>query len=152
FPGFGLHAFNIIAQQTPSGICPVSIDNRKSLVRFSIGGVFVHLIGPKVFGLLTILAALVLSVRIVLFECHVPNIAYKEVVFFSSSFYVDDIEMVGRLKWMPLLMLVAKLCPLAIECTFLALLMSIDNIGLLSSSLGGGFGNRRHIFCLVDVH
>lgn len=48
-------------------------------------------------------------------------------------------QMVGRLKWMPLLVLSSKLCPSGIEGTFFALLMSIDNVGILSSSWGGGF-------------
>lgn len=47
-------------------------------------------------------------------------------------------QMIARLKWMPLLVLSAKLCPTGIEGTFFALLMSIDNVGLLSSSWGGG--------------
>lgn len=48
-------------------------------------------------------------------------------------------QMIGRLKWMPLLVLSAKLCPPGIEGTFFALLMSIDNVGLLSANWGGGF-------------
>lgn len=48
-------------------------------------------------------------------------------------------QLIGRLKWMPLLVLSSKLCPPGIEGTFFALLMSIDNLGLLSSSWGGGF-------------
>lgn len=48
-------------------------------------------------------------------------------------------QMIGRLKWMPLLVLSSKLCPPGIEGTFFALLMSIDNAGLMSSSWGGGF-------------
>lgn len=48
-------------------------------------------------------------------------------------------QMIGRLKWMPLLVLSSKLCPSGIEGTFFALLMSIDNVGLLTSSWGGGF-------------
>lgn len=48
-------------------------------------------------------------------------------------------QMTIRLKWMPLLVLSSKLCPSGIEGTFFALLMSIDNIGLLSASWGGGF-------------
>lgn len=48
-------------------------------------------------------------------------------------------QMIGRLKWMPLLVLSSKLCPPGIEGTFFALLMSIDNLGLLSCSWGGGF-------------
>ncbi|MBA0626482.1 hypothetical protein Godav_004146 [Gossypium davidsonii] len=93
FAGFGLHAFNIIAQQTPSGICPVSIDNRKCWV--TIANVTVDACG--VFRLLTILAALFLSVRIVLFECHVPNIAYKEV---SQKFLDAGKAMWMTLKWL----------------------------------------------------
>ncbi|KAJ6833060.1 putative folate-biopterin transporter 2 [Iris pallida] len=38
-------------------------------------------------------------------------------------------QMIGRLKWMPLLVLSSKLCPPGIEGTFFALLMSIDNFG-----------------------
>lgn len=48
-------------------------------------------------------------------------------------------QLVNRLKWMPLLVLSSKLCPRGIEGTFFALLMSIDNVGLLSASWGGGF-------------
>lgn len=47
-------------------------------------------------------------------------------------------RMVGQLKWMPLLVLSSRLCPTGIEGTFFALLMSIDNAGLLSSSWAGG--------------
>lgn len=47
-------------------------------------------------------------------------------------------QMIGRLKWMPLLVLSAKICPPGIEGTFFALLMSIDNIGLSTSSWLGG--------------
>ncbi|KAG6389571.1 hypothetical protein SASPL_151042 [Salvia splendens] len=47
-------------------------------------------------------------------------------------------QMIGRLKWMPLLVLSSKLCPPGIEGTFFALLMSIDNAGLLTSSWLGG--------------
>ncbi|KAG7556422.1 Biopterin transporter family [Arabidopsis suecica] len=53
---------------------------------------------------------------------------------------VDEIvsQMIGRLKWMPLLVLTSKLCPHGIEGTFFALLMSIDNAGLMTSSWLGG--------------
>nr|XP_018680278.1 PREDICTED: probable folate-biopterin transporter 2 isoform X3 [Musa acuminata subsp. malaccensis] len=47
-------------------------------------------------------------------------------------------RMVGQFKWMPLLVLSSKLCPPGIEGTFFALLMSIDNVGLLTSSWAGG--------------
>ncbi|KAL3819097.1 hypothetical protein ACJIZ3_005002 [Penstemon smallii] len=48
------------------------------------------------------------------------------------------IQMVARFKWMPLLVLSSKLCPAGIEGTFFALLMSIDNAGVLTSSWLGG--------------
>ncbi|MCD7461421.1 hypothetical protein HAX54_046088 [Datura stramonium] len=47
-------------------------------------------------------------------------------------------HMIGRLKWMPLLVLSSKLCPSGIEGTFFALLMSIDHIGMLTASWDGG--------------
>lgn len=47
-------------------------------------------------------------------------------------------HMIGRLKWMPLLVLSSKLCPSGIEGTFFALLMSIDHVGSFSASWGGG--------------
>ncbi|KAH9304613.1 hypothetical protein KI387_009017 [Taxus chinensis] len=58
---------------------------------------------------------------------------YFFVIIDESSFHI-----INRIKWMPMLVLSAKLCPSGIEGTFFALLMSIDNIGLLSSSWGGG--------------
>ncbi|XP_071692706.1 probable folate-biopterin transporter 2 isoform X2 [Rutidosis leptorrhynchoides] len=48
------------------------------------------------------------------------------------------LQLVGRLKWTPLLVLSAQLCPPGIEGTFFALLMSIDNFGLMSSTWLGG--------------
>ncbi|KAL6563201.1 hypothetical protein OROHE_005788 [Orobanche hederae] len=56
-------------------------------------------------------------------------------VIFDSSIS----HMIGRLKWMPLLVLSSKLCPSGIEGTFFALLMSIDHIGSFSASWAGGF-------------
>ncbi|CAA0404695.1 unnamed protein product [Arabidopsis thaliana] len=53
---------------------------------------------------------------------------------------VDGIvsKMIIRLTWMVIFVLNTKLCPHGIEGTFFALLMSIDNLGvLISSGLGG---------------
>ena len=47
-------------------------------------------------------------------------------------------QMVGRLKWLPLLVLCSKLCSPGIEGTFYALLMSLQNAGLLMSTWWGG--------------
>ncbi|OVA07494.1 Biopterin transport-related protein BT1 [Macleaya cordata] len=228
-----------------------------ALVGFSISGFLVHLIGPKgVFGVLSIPAALVLLVGMVLKEPHIPSFSYRQVyqkfvdaskamlttlrcgdvwrpclymylslalslnihegmfywytdpeagpafseenigfifsfgsigsllgvllyqkvfkdyqfrglLFWTQLLYglsgmldlilllrlnlvfgvpdkffvvVDEgvSQMTGRLKWMPLLVLSSKLCPPGIEGTFFALLMSIDNLGILTSTWGGG--------------
>jgi hypothetical protein len=53
---------------------------------------------------------------------------------------VDGIvsKMIIRLTWMVIFVLNTKLCPHGIEGTFFALLMSIDNAGLMTSSWLGG--------------
>lgn len=59
-----------------------------------------------------------------------------------DSFFVIAEECVSRvitrIKWTPMIVLSAKLCPLGIEGTFFALLMSIDSLGQLTSKWGGG--------------
>ncbi|KAK4757777.1 hypothetical protein SAY87_019078 [Trapa incisa] len=47
-------------------------------------------------------------------------------------------RVISRIRWTPMIVLSAKLCPLGIEGTFFALLMSIDSLGQLSSKWGGG--------------
>jgi len=49
-----------------------------------------------------------------------------------------SLNIINRIKWMPMLVLSAKICPSGTEGTFFALLMAIDNVGLLSSSWAGG--------------
>lgn len=61
------------------------------------------------------------------------------------------LQAIRRIKWMPLLVLAARLCPAGIEGTFFALLMSVDNVGMLSASWAGGLllqatGIRRKNF------
>lgn len=67
------------------------------------------------------------------------NLQYGIPDYFFVVIDASVSQMIGRLKWMPLLVLSSKLCPPGIEGTFFALLMSIDNAGLMSSSWGGGF-------------
>jgi hypothetical protein len=58
----------------------------------------------------------------------------------DSMFFLFDeimIQTVGRLKWIPQLVLCAKLCPAGIEGTFFAILMAVDNVGLMTSMWGG---------------
>ncbi|KAJ6329896.1 hypothetical protein OIU76_008676 [Salix suchowensis] len=47
-------------------------------------------------------------------------------------------RIVSRIRWMPMIVLSTRLCPLGIEGTFFALLMCIDSLGSLSSKWGGG--------------
>lgn len=47
-------------------------------------------------------------------------------------------RVVSRIRWMPMIILSTKLCPLGIEGTFFALLMCIDSLGSLSSKWAGG--------------
>lgn len=58
-----------------------------------------------------------------------------------DSFFVISEEcvsrIVSRVRWMPMIVLSTRLCPLGIEGTFFALLMCIDSLGSLSSKWGG---------------
>ncbi|TQE11197.1 hypothetical protein C1H46_003203 [Malus baccata] len=47
-------------------------------------------------------------------------------------------RIVTKIRWMPMIVLSTKLCPLGIEGMFFALLMCIDSLGSLSSKWGGG--------------
>ncbi|KAI7998149.1 putative folate-biopterin transporter 6 [Camellia lanceoleosa] len=47
-------------------------------------------------------------------------------------------RIITRIRWMPMIVLSTRLCPLGIEGTFFALLMCIDSFGSLSSKWGGG--------------
>ncbi|KAL9239821.1 hypothetical protein vseg_014104 [Gypsophila vaccaria] len=48
------------------------------------------------------------------------------------------LHIISRIRWMPMLVLCARLCPLGIEGTFFALLMCIDNLGSLTGKMIGG--------------
>ncbi|KAF9662050.1 hypothetical protein SADUNF_Sadunf18G0013000 [Salix dunnii] len=47
-------------------------------------------------------------------------------------------RIISRIRWIPMIVLSTRLCPLGIEGTFFALLMCIDSLGALSSKWGGG--------------
>ncbi|MQM03554.1 hypothetical protein Taro_036339 [Colocasia esculenta] len=47
-------------------------------------------------------------------------------------------RIISRIRWMPMMVLSTKLCPLGIEGTFFALLMCIDSLGALTSKSAGG--------------
>ncbi|KAJ0965740.1 hypothetical protein J5N97_026878 [Dioscorea zingiberensis] len=74
---------------------------------------------------------------VLLYQNLLKDCPFRNVLFWSqllSSFA----GMLDLVLWMPLLVLSSKLCPPGIEGTFFALLMSIDNVGMLTSSWGGG--------------
>lgn len=48
------------------------------------------------------------------------------------------LRLIARVRWVPMMVLSSRLCPLGIEGTFFALLMCIDSLGTLSAKWGGG--------------
>ncbi|KAL2897580.1 putative folate-biopterin transporter 6, partial [Bienertia sinuspersici] len=59
-----------------------------------------------------------------------------------DSFFIiveeSVLHIISCIRWMPMVVLSTRLCPLGIEGTFFALLMCIDSLGSLSSKLIGG--------------
>ncbi|CAA7026228.1 unnamed protein product [Microthlaspi erraticum] len=58
---------------------------------------------------------------------------------------------ISKIRWIPMVVLSTRLCPLGIEGTFFAFLMCIDSLGQLASKWSGGlvlhaFGVTRHEF------
>ncbi|XP_068653620.1 probable folate-biopterin transporter 6 [Aristolochia californica] len=47
-------------------------------------------------------------------------------------------RIISKIRWMPMVILSSKLCPLGIEGTFFALLMCIDSLGSLTAKSSGG--------------
>ncbi|KAE8682546.1 putative folate-biopterin transporter 6 [Hibiscus syriacus] len=47
-------------------------------------------------------------------------------------------RIISRIRWIPMMVLSTRLCPIGIEGTFFALLMCIDSLGFLTSKWGGG--------------
>lgn len=47
-------------------------------------------------------------------------------------------HIISRIRWIPMIVLSTRLCPIGIEGTFFALLMCIDSLGSLTSKWSGG--------------
>ncbi|KAE8731659.1 putative folate-biopterin transporter 6 [Hibiscus syriacus] len=47
-------------------------------------------------------------------------------------------RIISRIRWIPMMVLSTRLCPIGIEGTFFALLMCIDTLGSLTAKWGGG--------------
>ncbi|CAH8357452.1 unnamed protein product [Eruca vesicaria subsp. sativa] len=60
-----------------------------------------------------------------------------------DSFFVITEEsfsrIISKIRWIPMIVLSTRLCPLGIEGTFFAFLMCIDSFGQLASKWSGGF-------------
>ncbi|KAJ0965806.1 hypothetical protein J5N97_026944 [Dioscorea zingiberensis] len=138
------------------------------LLGFSISGLLVHAIGSQeTVGFILSVGSVGSLLGVLLYQNLLKDCPFRNVLFWSqllSSFagmldlvlvlrlnlkvgmpdyffvVIDESvsQLIGNLKWMPLLVLSSKLCPPGIEGTFFALLMSIDNVGMLTSSWGGG--------------
>lgn len=72
-----------------------------------------------------------------------------------DSFFVITEEsfsrIISKIRWIPMIVLSTRICPLGIEGTFFAFLMCIDSFGQLASKWSGGFvlhafGVTRHEF------
>ncbi len=90
-----------------------------------------------IFGWSTVLSA-VLGMTMLLLVTH----ANRSLGIDDRWFSLGDslvLTVMGRIAFMPVLVLAARLCPPGVEATFFALLMSVHNLsGLLSYELGAG--------------
>ncbi|KAJ9167641.1 hypothetical protein P3X46_019258 [Hevea brasiliensis] len=118
-------------------------------------------------GIIYAIGAMASIVGVVIYQKALKNYPFRNLLFFAQllyglsgmldiifilrwnlvlgipdSFFVISEEcvsrIVSRIRWMPMIVLSTRLCPLGIEGTFFALLMCIDSLGTLSSKWGGG--------------
>lgn len=126
------------------------------------------LFSKEIVGSIYTIGALGSLCGVLLYQNKLKNRPYQDLLFWTQllhcasgmldlvlvlrlnlKFYIPDYlfvvfdegvsHMIARIKWMPLLVLSSKLCPTGIEGTFFALLMSIDQVGMLTSTWTGGF-------------
>ncbi|KAK4414034.1 putative folate-biopterin transporter 3 [Sesamum alatum] len=89
-------------------------------------------------GSISALGAVGSLLGVLLYQNAFRSHPFRRVLFWAQLLYAVS-HMIGRLKWLPLLVLSSKLCPSGIEGTFFALLMSIDHVGSFAASWAGGF-------------
>lgn len=118
-------------------------------------------------GIIYAIGAVASIIGVLIYHKYLKNYTFRNLVFYAQLLYaisglldlifilrwnlkigipdyffvvIEDaaIRITGKIRWMPMMVLSTKLCPLGIEGTFFALLMCIDSIGGLISKWGGG--------------
>jgi len=131
---------------------------------------------PEFFGRLTVISRLMAICGVLFFRKFLISISLKKLLFWiiiasvvlslpsfgliygwykalgvSPQFFAIADELVtaplSEIAFLPLLVLVARICPKGVEATMFAVLASLMNIGLVVSDLGGAF-----LVNMFDVH
>ncbi|KAM7459596.1 hypothetical protein LguiA_036590 [Lonicera macranthoides] len=129
----------------------------------------------ELIGMISAIGALASIVGVVIYHKFLKHYPFRNLLFFAQLLYtatgmLDLIfisrwnltlgipdsffiiaehsvsHIVSRVRWMPMIVLSTRLCPIGIEGTFFALLMCIDSLGTLSSKWGGGI--ILHLFSI----
>lgn len=118
-------------------------------------------------GAIYAIGAMASMVGVLIYHKTLKNVSFRNLLFFAQllygtsgmldlifvrrwnlvlgipdSFFVISEEcvsrIISRIRWIPMIVLSTRLCPLGIEGTFFALLMCIDSLGSLTSKWCGG--------------
>lgn len=122
---------------------------------------------PEFLGRVSLVTSIASLVGVWLFQRYFKSVPFRKIFFWSAiisavlgmttlllvthanrALGIDDrwfslgdsaiLNVMGKIAWMPLLVLAARLCPRGVEATLFALLMSVINCGGILSSLSGG--------------
>ncbi|XP_050159876.1 probable folate-biopterin transporter 6 isoform X4 [Malus sylvestris] len=137
-------------------------------VGVAMSGIYKTIKLPQEFvGMIYAVGAVASIVGVLIYHKTLKNYPFRNLVFFAQLLYamsglldltfilrwnlalgIPDyffvimeecvFRIVTKIRWMPMIVLSTRLCPLGIEGTFFALLMCIDSLGSLSSKWGGG--------------
>src|SRR3989338_2192855 len=131
---------------------------------------------PEFFGRLTVISRMMAIIGVLFFRKFLISVSLKKLLFWiiiasvvlslpsfgliygwykvlgvSPQFFAIADELVtaplSEIAFLPLLVLVARICPKGVEATMFAVLASLMNIGLVVSDLGGAF-----LVNMFDVH
>lgn len=118
-------------------------------------------------GIIHAIGAMSSMVGVLIYHKTLKNYPFRNLLFFAQLFYgisgmmdlifilrwnlifgIPDYlfiimeecftRIISRIRWIPMIVLSTRLCPLGIEGTFFALLMCIDSLGQVSSKCLGG--------------
>lgn len=122
---------------------------------------------PEFLGRVSLVTSIASLVGVWLFQRYFKSVPFRKIFFWSAiisavlgmttlllvthanrALGIDDrwfslgdsaiLSVMGKIAWMPLLVLAARLCPRGVEATLFALLMSVLNCGGILSSLSSG--------------